>query len=783
MSNNDVNLSKLVFLSDCTPVYSILGSPGKITQITLQRLNGGIQLTWYPPANSNEIPIDSYSIRYGKTSDPPDLINGYVSTSLPTVTISGLLNGVSYGFWISAANRYGEGVLSDQQNLDPGVAPEPITLVRRAYHSTTSIPSDADPQKVGIEFVPPLNYNGRAPSTYTIKYSLLNVQGAPVTTITTPVNQLSLLNELMVDISNNVIYNTNGYRGNYVRREIDISNTIPPGVYVFTVYSTNVYGTSTDSLQNVTIQLGTGVPRFIAPTLTLPSDNIISTTPGDNTITFKWNQTSLPEATSVNGVGWKYRIQYTDNLNYWYYPNRPLSGGILYDNIDISYDNTIVPGTGICTIDISKNVLNGRRYYVRYCIVNPVGDTSQYTLSNDSNVNITSTIPGKLPNPPDILNSNVGDRLVNLYFSWTNFPPGLDRTGGYPILDYKIERYERSSVGGIEVQGLDTTFYNIIGPFFTDVNSIRRNGTQYEYRVYSRTAIGYSSFYTSVVTIPVRQCDIVYNVTSTIDVNKITLNWQPPTNLEPGMPIVQYYIEYRIFDKYTNKNVNDMMAIVVNDDLWSSLTTTVRSVYTPNAALSYTITDLINYEVYVFRIAAVTQDSIRRKLVGLIQVIGSNSPYLPNPVIIGKVPTKIIDDINFINGDKQINITWSSDDILNTSQIINFIVEYRIYGSSDTAITLKYVYNSSVSYYTATRVYYSINIKGLSNSINNITNSHSYEVILYSENTVGYTNSVDKLRLTDLTVSLYDRIYDTYESLTKLPRYVRPGAVPSVLYI
>jgi hypothetical protein len=187
--------------------------------------------------------------------------------------------------------------------------------------------------------------------------------------------------------------------------------------------------------------------------------------------------------------------------------------------------------------------------------------------------------------------------------------------------------------------------------------------------------------------------------------------------------------------------------------------------------------------VYVFRVAAVTQDSIRRKLVGLIQVIGSNSPYLPNPVIIGKVPTKIIDDINFINGDKQINITWSSDDILNTSQIINFIVEYRIYGSSDTAITLKYVYNSSVSYYTATRVYYSINIKGLSNSINNITNSHSYEVILYSENTVGYTNSVDKLRLTDLTVSLYDRIYDTYESLTKLPRYVRPGAVPSVLYI
>lgn len=780
MSNNNV---KLVFLSDCTPVYSILGSPGKITQITLQRLNGGIHLTWFPPANSNEIPIDSYSVRYGKTNDPPDLINGLVSTSLPTVTIFNLLNGVSYCFWISAANQFGEGVLSDQQNLDPGVAPEPITMVRRAYHSSTSIPSDVNLQKVGIEFVPPLNYNGRAPSTYTIKYSQLNVQGAPVTTIISPVNQLSLLNELMVDVSSNAIYNTNGYRGNYVRREIDISNTIPPGIYIFTVYSTNVYGTSTASLQNVTIQLGSDVPRFIAPTLTLPSDNIISTTPGDSKLTFNWNQTSLLAATSVNGVGWKYRIQYTDDVNYWYYPDRPLSGGILYDNIDISYNNTIVPGTGIYSIDISKNVFNGRRYYVRYCIVNPVGDTSQYTLSNNENVNITSTIPGKLPNPPDILNSNVGDRIVNLYFSWTNYPPGLDRTGGYPILDYKIERYEQSTLDGIITQGLDTTFFNIIGPFFSDVNSIRRNGTQYEYRVYTRTAIGYSTFYASVITIPVRQCDIVHNVISAIDVNKITLSWQPPTNLEPGMPIVQYYIEYRIFDKYTNKNVNEMMSIVVNDDVWSSLTTTVRSVYTPNEGLSYTIFDLINYEVYVFRVAAVTQDSIRRKLIGLRQVIGANSPYLSNPIIIGKVPTKIIDDINFINGDKQINISWSSDDILNTSQIINFIVEYKIYGSSDTARTQTYIYNSSVSYYSATRVYYSINIKGLSNSVNNITNSHSYDVTIYSENTVGYTNGVDKLNLNVLTTLLYDRIYDTYESEAKMPRYVRPGAVPSVLYI
>jgi hypothetical protein len=264
------------------------------------------------------------------------------------------------------------------------------------------------------------------------------------------------------------------------------------------------------------------------------------------------------------------------------------------------------------------------------------------------------------------------------------------------------------------------------------------------------------------------------------------------------MPIVQYHIQYRIFDlsfsvlppnniigTFTNnfivdKNINDMNSIYVNDDLWSRLNTTVRTVNTGSIRLSYTITDLVDFEAYVFRIAAITQDSTRRNLIGLMQIIGDNSPYLPHPTIIGKVPSGVTDNINFINGDRQINILWTNTDILNTEKIINFIVEYKIYG--DTAVTKrKFNYNYCVSYYSDNRVYFSVYITGLSNNINTISNSHSYDITVYAENTVGYTNISARLRLNDLTDSFNDGINDRYENIYNIPRYVRPGTIPSII--
>jgi len=807
-------MSSLIFLSDCTPVYSVLGSPGKITNITIERLNGAVRLLWFPPSNSSEIPIDTYIIRYGKTNDPDYLINGYLSTALSTATITGLLNGVSYRFWISASNRFGEGVLSDPQSIDPGAAPEAITMVRRSYHSTIATEPENNMQKIGIEFVPPLNYNGAVPSIYTIQYSLHNVVNPEIFSIEFPVNQNSLLNELMVDRDASSIYNTNGFMGNYVLREITIPNTVTPGNYAFTVYSKNIYGTSIVSIQSIIIPLGGVTPRFISPTLSLPSDNIIETLPGNNKITIKWLQTSLSAASAVSGVGWKYRIQYTNNKNYWFYPEYSQQQlPVLYREYDISYDNTKLPGTGVYTFDISRNVYNGIRYYIRYSIINPSGDTSQYTLSNSSNENITSTIPGTFPDPPDIFRSSVEDRTVELYFSWDTIigsdvktdTPSITKTGGYPVLDYRIERYKLLDIKNVNNVVFDVTFSNVKGPFFRDINSIVFNGIPYLYRIYTRTQIGFSLTYNSVVAISLRKSDIPYNVSSlSVDLNQITLQWNPPVNSDITMPIVQYYIEYKIFDlsfsnqipsnniigSFTNaltqsqtiiKNVNDMNSILVNDDLWDKVKTTARSIKTGNTQLSYTITDLVNYEAYIFRVAAITQDISRRQTIGLTQVIGDNSPYVLNPKIIGKVPSAILKtDTSFVNGDRQLTITWSSVDRENSEQIVNFIFEYSTIDNdnfiSTNIVTVKKNFYSSIFRKDNNRIYFMVTLTGLDNNVNIHTNSHSYNVIIYAENSIGFTNTTNKLHLN----TLYDFLKDTYQNVSNMNRYVRPGYIPIV---
>ena len=217
-----------------------------------------------------------------------------------------------------------------------------------------------------------------------------------------------------------------------------------------------------------------------------------------------------------------------------------------------------------------------------------------------------------------------------------------------------------------------------------------------------------------------------------------------------------------------------MNSILVNDTLWDSLTTTVVDKFTFSVNLSYTITNLINNRPYVFRVAAVTQDRMRRRLVGLINVIGDDSPYLPRPTIIGKVPVKMT-NVEYINGDGTITIKWTSADIRNTEGIIRYIVDYRIALSGSAYSRQTFEYANSVAFNDGTSsVSFIITVSGLSNNIisNPDTSTRNYDMTIYAENSVGYTNTDDRVDLhEDLTFT------DVYEGLT-IPRIVRPRAVP-----
>jgi hypothetical protein len=814
--------SSIIYLNDCTPLYTTLGAPSRIPLVSGAPLQQSVRLEWSPPPNSENVPVDSYIVRYKLTGAPITQTLNEVLTFFPSIVIAGLSNGVSYDFWVVAKNRFGESPHSPTISFIPGSAPSSSQIVRRAYHSTAAgngIDGN-NPQKVGLEFTPPLTQNGAPAITFTAKYTLINGGGALTDVSYTEIYSVQT-NESLLDASGTPAILTTGVKGNYIRKEI-----IPPtgaltpaafqsGNYRFEVFSRNIYGTSAAPDLSFVLYLFSNtdantntIARFTAPTFTSysnPSNGDISgVVPGDSTFRFTWRQYRGP-GTGSTGVtaytGWSYRIQYTDDKDNWYYPYSPTTAK--FPEYTRAYDST---SAGSETngfeyfIDISRNVFNGRRYYVRYCIVNALGDTSEYTQVTTTNLSIVSCIPGKLPNPPPIFRASNADRLVRIYFDWAPRPPSLELTGGLPILNYRIERYNVSRTNGgnpVIIVGTLIVFDNLSGPYYEDRYETR-NGSEFEYRVYSRNAFGISTGFTSVSAIPSRPSDVVRNVTASVDSGQITLSWNRPNFIESEMPIVQYYIEYKEYNIFVvsdipignivgpisnpttlSNTVQDMNSILVNDALWAKLSTTVVGIFTNSLNLSYTVRDLINNKPFVFRISAVTQDRARRKIIGLAKVIGSNTPYLQHPVIIGRVPSRLT-NVKYTNLDSAVSITWTSSDINNTEeQIIRFIVDYDI-ATNNTVYSQRQTFdyiNSILFNDGSTTVNFNVVVVGLSNNLleRPDTRTNSYNMKIYAENLVGFTNEESKVKLQDdLTLS------DAFETLT-VTRVVRPRTIPSII--
>ena len=818
--------SSIIFLSDCTPLYTTLGAPERVPSVTGVPLFCSARLEWSIPPNSDKIAVESYIVRYKLTSAPFSHVLNEMLVFFPTATITGLTNGVSYDFWVVAKNRLGESPHSATISVIPGSPPSPCQIVRRAYHATLSGNgiSDSTPQYVGIEFTPPLSQNGSNTLTFTTKYTRLNGGGAM-----TDISYVSTFsvqsNEYSLDVSGTIAINTIGVKSNYIRKQLTPPSWLPgfqSGNYRFQVFSSNIYGMSSASELSFNLFLlsntdTTNSSRVIAPTFsTYPvPDNagIVSLEPNDKRLRFRWKQ--------YRGVGsgstgpnaysdWSYRIQYTDDKDFWYYPPLTLNAPntAYYPEYTIPYDTTSV-GSNTTNfeymIDISRNVVNGRRYYVRYCVVDSSGDTSQYTQITTTNLSLVSCVPGKLPNPPEIFRANSADRLVRLYFDWQQRPPSLDLTGGLPILDYRIERYNVTRTNsGVVVATIPTIVIdNLPGPFYEDNYDIFFNGFEYEYHVYSRNSLGYSSSYKAVRGVPFFPADVIRNVTASIDTNIITLEWDDPETIEVEAPIVEYYIEYKLYTLYTTSEVGaaniigvlsnqstisntnqDLKNILVDDVLWDKIPPFPPEqpvgIYTKSLARSFTIRNLLDNTAYVFRVAAVTQDVARRKIIGMRKVIHINSPYLQRPVIIGKVPSKLT-NVKYFNLDSKLLITWTSTNVQNTEGILRFIVDYDI-APSETGYSLRQTFeydNSIVFNNGSTEISFQVTLTGLSNNVAQRPDSrtNSYVVKIYAENSVGFTNEQNKVKLhQDPAI----KIDDVYENIT-ITRVIRPRTIPSLI--
>jgi predicted phage tail protein len=131
--------------------------PGPPAGLTAAAGDAQVTLAWNPPASDGGSPVTGYDLYVGTTSHfagtaPSAKVTG------TTVTVTGLANGTTYYFRVTAVNKIGEGPTSDEAPVTPLTVPG-------APAGLTAASGDA---KVALAWRPPTSDGGSPVSGYMI---------------------------------------------------------------------------------------------------------------------------------------------------------------------------------------------------------------------------------------------------------------------------------------------------------------------------------------------------------------------------------------------------------------------------------------------------------------------------------------------------------------------------------------------------------------------------------------------------------------------------------------
>ncbi len=475
--------------------------------------NQQVDLSWDVPTDDGGLTVFQYHIFNATSIGGPYTELGVSSTT--SYTHTGLINGQTYFYKVTAENTKGQSDDSEIISVTPAIPPSaPTNLVGIAGNKTIDltwdpIVNDGGSPLIGYNIyrdsvfltsvvAGTTNYqdtgltNGQS-YTYTVRAN--NSEGesidsnsassTPVSTPGIPQNLVAGYGDSSVtltwtapaDIGGSAIIVYTIYRdGSYLYNQTVgtsyTDNTVTNGVsYSYTVTAWNSEGESLESsATNVTPKTLPGIPTNLSASY------------GDSSVTLTW--------TAPADIGGSAIIAYT-----------------------IYRDGVFLANQTIGTSYTDNTVTNGVSYSYTVTAWNSEGESLESTGAN--------VTPKTTPGTPTGVSASYGDSFVTL--TW-NIPSDI---GGAAIINYTIYR------DGVFLAN------QTIGTSYTD-NTVT-NGVLYSYTITAWNSEGESIETNPVNVTPLIVASAPENLTVNYGNEQVELNWNPPADIG-GSPILEYKI-------------------------------------------------------------------------------------------------------------------------------------------------------------------------------------------------------------------------------------------------
>ncbi len=503
--------------------------PDAPTGLTPTGGNTQVSLTWSAPS-ANGGTISDYVVEYKLTSDSGWSIFADGVSSATNATVTGLSNGLSYDFRVSAVSEAGQGSASAVQSATPATTPGAPTI-----GTATSGNGQAT-----VTFSAPGSDGGSTITTYTVTSS------------------------------------PGGFTGTGASSPIIVTGLTNGTPYTFTVTATNVIGTgpSSDSSNSVTPAAPPGAPTAFSATPSNAQVALLWSAPAsdggaaitDYVVEYKLSSdsswTTFSDGVSAstgatvtslsNGSVYDFRVSAVNSAGQgtasdvvsstpYTVPGAPTSvsatrgngqvtvsfsapasnGGSVITGYTVTSNPGSHTGTGASSPITVTGLTNGTPYTFTVAATNAAGTGPD---SSDSN----SVTPATVPNPPTGLLTTAGNAQVGL--SWT---APIDN-GGSSVTDYVIE-YKLST------DSLWSVFSDGVSAGTTGTVTGLTNGLSYDFQVSAANDVGQGSAGAQASAVPVTVPSAPTIGTATGGNARATVTFSAPAD-DGGSPITSYVI-------------------------------------------------------------------------------------------------------------------------------------------------------------------------------------------------------------------------------------------------